>query len=77
MCRGGGIGIRSTLKMSCPQGLVGSSPTRGTVGGRVAQRLEREAYTFVVPGSNPGTPTSCLPKSGLFACGHAQAEAIG
>ena len=25
--------------------------------GRVAQRLEHRAYTSVVPGSNPGTPT--------------------
>lgn len=26
--------------------------------GSVAQRLERQAYTLVVPGSNPGGPTN-------------------
>ncbi len=28
--------------------------------GRVAQRLAQEAYTFKVPGSNPGAPTHHL-----------------
>ena len=31
LCRGGGTGIRSGLKIRRPQGLVGSSPTPGTI----------------------------------------------
>src|SRR3989338_11440827 len=28
-CRGGGTGIRARFRAVCPQGLVGSNPTRG------------------------------------------------
>jgi hypothetical protein len=30
-CRRGGIGIRDGLKIHCSQGLVGSTPTDGTI----------------------------------------------
>ena len=49
--------------------------------GPVAQRLERPAHNRLVPGSNPGGPTSLLPSAGFGWCGYAvrrlSAQAIG
>jgi site-specific recombinase XerD len=41
---------------------VGSSPTRRTTSGRLAQRLEHLSYTQGVTGSNPVSPTTKLRK---------------
>ncbi len=42
---GGGIGIHERLKISCSQGLVGSSPTSGT-----NVRNKKPPYAFLSPG---------------------------